>query len=174
MKKQFSKSFLARGDEAAFWEAYVAATLARRGLYVLHEPMEFGDYHDPSKSLQWDITVYPAIDSGGIPVEVKSRGTFFLAPEDMKLFPDVNLCSQSWFLKNWSGQDTLGRDFLLVSTASGAILWVPAGTKVKLGKEVRDHERNELYKVVTCQPEAVYSLAEFVTMVKSTDVHNKG
>lgn len=158
---KFSKSFLARADEACFWESYVGAALAREGLYVLHEPMHLGERNDPAKSLTCDLHVGltesmdPSLD-----LEVKSRRTRFNSPDDFDR--PVTVCSQSWFLKNWPGHDSLGRDFLLVSSTTTAIVWVPALTPVTLGVEVLDRDRNELYKTVTVEPGWVMGLTEFL------------
>lgn len=166
--KRFSKSFLQRADAACFWESYVSAVLARNGLYVLHEPMHLGEFHDPLKSTTSDIHVGPTADLAlQWDVEIKSRNLYWTCPEDYP-FDSVRVCSQSWFLKNWPGYDTTGRDFLFVSQKTGGIVWLPMGSKVTLGEEVVDHERNELYKCVTAHIDQLMSLEQFVAEVRQS------
>lgn len=169
--KKFSQSFLARADEAAFWEAYVGALLKRNGLYVIQEPMDLGEFHDPEKSTCFDLHVSPnASLDPSFGVEVKSRRTYFSSVSDLaqKTKGGLTLCSQSWFLKNWPGYDCTGRDFLLVSAPTGCILWAPMGTQVTLGVEVTDYDRNEVYRVATIDPCGLLPLDAFVAMAKET------
>jgi hypothetical protein len=166
--KRFSQSFLNRADEAAFWEAYVGAVLARAGLYVVHNPMKLGEFHDPACSTQSDLGVYQAHPDSvefeleaGTQIEVKSRNIRFTSPEDYKC-DDVRVCSESWFRKNWGSYEKFARDFFLVSQQTGAIVWVPAGTHAVFGKEIRDNERNESFKIVQCHKSDLRTVEEFV------------
>ncbi len=165
--KRFSKSFLQRADEACFFEAYVGASLARNGLYVIHQPMGLGLYHDPLKSLSWDLEVAAnGMLDPVLPLECKSRSVGFSGPEDYP-HQDVRVCSQKWFLKNWPGSDTLGRDFILVSQKTFGMVWVPAGTAVTMGREILDNERNEVFKVVEVQKKDLKSFQQYVDNVQS-------
>lgn len=164
--KPFSKSFLSRVDEGAFWESFVATILCRNGLYVLHNPFQLGECSDPIAATTCDLVVgYSPILDPSWDVEVKSKKKSFSDPSDL-WGEELLLCSQSWFLKNFPGYDSTGRDFLIVSAATQEILWVPYGTPVKLGVEVVDNQRGEVYKAVTVDPYAICTLPEFVNHVK--------
>lgn len=164
--RPLSQSFKDRANEACFWEAYSAAVLARAGLYVGHFPFSLSEAETESKGFSHDLDV--SID--GLdplwPIEVKSKNIHFTTTDDYP-YEDVFVCSQNFFLRNWPGYTALGRDFLLVSTQSGAILWMPAGTPVSLGKEVLDSKRGELFKCVTCDKKYLRSLQEFVCIVRA-------
>lgn len=158
-----SNSFRSRADSAAFWEAWVAAVLTRSGLYVTCMPWEIdGKDHGQSYDLE--------VRGGDIislihKVEVKSVNLTFHNTLDYP-FENALVCSQSSFLKKWSGKDSVGRDFLIVSRVTGNVLWIPKGTKVELGVEVHDSTRNETYKAVQTSAKNLRELHEFVQKVK--------
>ncbi len=172
LQKKLSKSFLARADEACFWESYVASLLCRNGFLVEHNPMEFGEFHDPIGALTRDLTVYyfkpghPGCVGTGL--EVKSRHITFNGPDDYK-WPTVRVCAEKWFKKNWPTADIFPVDFFIVSSITGAIVWVPAGTKATFGNYAVDTERNEKYLVVECSKEDLRSFEEYVRMIKESN-----
>lgn len=136
-----SKSFMERANQAAFWEAWVGAVLARAGLYTLHHPFpaDGGDY-----PFEWDLDVgVTAMDSDMHPVEVKGLSTTFTSPLDYP-FQEVLVCSKNSWNRKWGDSNELGRDFLLVSAKTGGIIWVPKGTLCS-PKQVTDKTRNETY-----------------------------
>ncbi len=163
LQKKLSKSFLARADEACFWESYVSAILCRNGFVVQHNPMAFGEFHDPIGALTRDLQVTYENCSYGL--EIKSRHITFNGPEDYK-WSSVRVCAEKWFKKNWPTADIFPVDFFIVSSITGAIVWVPAGTKATFGNYAVDTERNEKYLVVECSKEDLRSLEEYVAMAK--------
>jgi hypothetical protein len=165
---RLSESFRGRADEACFWEAYVASKLAREGLYVTMNPFSLGEVADPEKATSWDLDVFVNPDIA-YPVEVKSRNLSFTDKPHQFPFEDVNVCSQNFFLKNWPGYDCTGRDFMMVSTRTGGLLWLPAGSKVCMGKEVFDSDRGEAFRVVTAKRELLRQYAEFAQLVRSDE-----
>jgi hypothetical protein len=163
-----SESFKSRADSAAYWEAWVGAVLSRAGLVTLHHPFKYDDGKDHSKT--WDLDVGHFTGKYGAPllrsraVEVKSLSLKFSGTEDYP-YDEVLLCSQNSFLKKWPGVDYTMRDFLLVSTHTGAIVWIPTMTQVHFGKEVLDRTRNELYKAVTVIRPQLRPLQDFIESV---------
>ncbi len=160
-----SKSFQDRADSAAFYEAWVGAVLARKGLYTLHNPFEC-DGKDHSQSFDLEVGYERAQfdHDETLRVEVKSLNLTFTCPEDYP-FPEVLLCSQSSFNKKWPGRDYTMRDFLLVSRKTGHIVWVPQMVQVS-SKEVHDNTRNETYQAMTVNQSALRSLTEFTDTFK--------
>jgi hypothetical protein len=158
-----SKSFLQRADEAAFWEAWVGAVLSRAGLYTLHNPfvVDGSSSHDKS----WDLEVGPDKNDQLEQVEVKAVKLTFTCPDDYP-FPRVLVCSQNSWLKKWPGRDYVSRSFLVVSQKTGAILWVPPMTDVRLGVEVTDKSRNNTYKAVDADAACLKTLGDFIEWVE--------
>ncbi len=107
---------------------------------------------------KWSESIDP------VQVEIKSLSLSFNGPSDYP-FTSLLVCSQKNFLKKWPGWSKTGRDFLFVSTQTGAIVWLPRGTKVELGCEVLDKTRNELYKAVRAPRMNLRSLDEFVSHI---------
>ena len=167
-----SESFKSRANEAAFWESWVGACLTRKGLYVLHHPFLADGL--PGHELSWDLDVcFSSEDepcaflspvrsyrSVGIPVEVKSRDLVFNGPSDYP-FDEVNVCSQNSFLRKHPGSEVIGRDFIIVSTKTGCMAWLPKMSKVSLGKETYDTKRGEVFKVVTASKADLRSFSDF-------------
>ncbi len=170
-----SESFKARADTGAFWEAWVGTVLARAGLYTLHYPLEVDD-KDHSLSHDLDVfglhpdTLIPCMgwDSGKeqapIEVEIKSRNLTFTSVQDYP-FEFCNVCSWSNFRKKYPASDKVGRDFLFVSQVTGAILWLPKGTRIEV-TEGWDGERQESFKLVQAPASSLRPLQEFVELVK--------
>jgi hypothetical protein len=173
--------FASRANEAAFWEAWVGAVLARSGLYTLHHPftvaksrLEVGDYSHTYDLdvISWerdyghqDYIAYPPIE-GSVAVEVKSKETFFTSPTDYP-YKTVILCSQSSYLRKWPGTAATKRDFLFVSRPTGSILWVPTGSPVTMGNTTFDGKRGELYATVSVPKESLKPIGDFVGYVKT-------
>lgn len=164
--------FAGRADEAAFWEAWVGAVLARCGLYTLHHPFTVAKH--PGEVAQyghtWDLDVSATghFDYVGDynSVEVKSVNLTFSGPQDYP-YDQCLVCSQNSFLRKWPGKDTIQRDFLIVSRYTGSIVCIPVGTKVELGVEVYDMDRGEDYKGVRTPKENLRDLQTFIQAVKA-------
>ncbi len=163
-----SESFKARADGAAFWEAWVASVLTRGGLYVQCHPWTI-DGKDHSQD--FDLTVGSHQDCGleggcyltdAQYVEVKSLSLNFTGPED---YPkdEVLVCSQNSYIRKASGRG-LYAPFILCSTATGSLVYIPKGTEVTFGKEVHDRTRNELYKAVTVPKSALRPVQDFIEL----------
>lgn len=160
--------FASRANEAAFWEAWVGAVLARCGLYTLHHPFTvangLGEVHLYGHS--WDLDVTDAIPEGFMwqelarPVEVKSLALTFTCPDDYP-YEEVMVCSEASHKRKFAQCEQAGRDFLLVSRVTGSILWVPKGTPTAV-KMASDRDRGETYKVVYCRKESLCALKGFV------------
>lgn len=177
LMKNPSKSFLDRADSAAFYEAWVGSVLSRAGLFTVHHPFDTASNRDHGQS--WDLDVglfHPntlhynngdvrSLRSPLTPVEVKSLSLTFLNTDSYP-FEDVLVCSQGSWLRKWPSQNTIQRDFLLVSRPTGSIVWVPKGTPVTLGHEVHDRQRNELYKAVKTTKPHLRQLADFVEAIR--------
>ena len=166
---QISEGFRKRADSAAFYEAWVGAVLARAGLYTVHHPFTLakGKSELAKYSLTWDLDVSavpPKGDANCLSVEVKSSSNSFSSTSNYP-HPSVLVCSQASFLKKWPGAEHTGRDFLHVSRPTGAILWLPKGTKVTMGIEVFDTSRGESYKAVTAEVKQLCELWQFVEHV---------
>ena len=177
--KGVSKSFQDRSDSAAFFEAWVGATLSRAGLYTLHHPFvcDGGSYHGHS----WDLDVFAAEPQTlrltqstdnppntplgvGVRVEIKSLSLNFLNAEQYP-YPDVLVCSQNSWLRKWPGANVTKRAFLMVSKPTGAIVYLPEGSPVEMGVEVTDKTRNEVYKAVKTSKKNLRSLQDFIEEV---------
>lgn len=168
---RISESFKARADSAAFYEAWVGAILARQGLTTTHYPFTLADETGRtlhSYAASHDLDVYDEEVLQTAEVEVKSVNLPFTTPDDYP-FSGVLVCSQKSFLSKWEGESHIGSHFLMVSRTTGAILWLPQGSKVELGVDVLDKSRNELYKAVRAEKEQLRSLEQFVAHVKGTE-----
>ncbi len=179
-----SQSFRDRADSAAFYEAWVGAVLTRAGLYVTLHPFEI-DGKDHGKSWDLDVFVEPghlisdrrkikslskprgSVRTEAVPVEVKSLSLKFHNVDDYP-FGTVIVCSQNNFLRKWPGKQQTQRDFLLVSTRTGSIVWIPKHTAVTLGHDVLDGTRNELYKTVVVNKRQLCPFQDFIEYVKET------
>ena len=164
-----SRSFLQRADEAAFWEAWVGAKLAREGLYACHMPFT-ADGH-PSHGTSNDLLVstespFIGSEADGETVEVKGIKAEFTCPGDYP-FERVLVCSQNSWLRKWPGRDFTSVSFLFASKKTGAIIWLPPMTKVELGREITDGTRNETYRVVDAEARHLRTFSEFVDWVKN-------
>lgn len=170
--KGVSQSFIDRADSAAFYEAWVGATLSRAGLYTLHHPFKI-DGKDHGQTWDLDVGAYPPSlvysdhkqpVEDMTPVEVKSVNLSF---HDRHSYPFEMLliCSQNSWQRKWPGRDKTQRDFLFVSRKTGAILWLPKGVCVELGVEVVDMGRSEVYKAVRTHKGYLRPLADFVEEV---------
>ncbi len=150
VKLGVSDSFRGRADKAAYWEAWVGAVLSRAGLFTLHQPFEL-DGPAREHALSWDLDVAMPSRSDSMKVwtsvEVKGINTPFTRASDYP-YDSVLVCSQNSFLRKWPKTRTTGRDFLYVSTISGNVVWLPAGSQVSVGHETFDTQRRELYKTV--------------------------
>ncbi len=168
-RRAVSQSFIDRADGAAFYEAWVGAVLARAGLYTVHHPFLI-DGKDHGHTWDLDVcAVDPCRSGGGLTitsVEIKSLSLSFERPASYP-YENVLVCSQNSWLRKWAGKDTVQRDFLLVSKPTGAIIWVPTGSKVELGVEVTDRSRNETYKAVQVNKGSLRPLQDFIESLQS-------
>lgn len=158
-----SASFLRRANEAAFWEAWVGAVLARAGFYTTHPPF----YADGRPGDNGDLLVSQG--NGTHTVEVKSKKVHFMGPDTFPKYGDVLLCSQNSWLRKWPGMDKTPVVFLLVSSVTGGIVYIPRGTPVAMGKEVVDRSRGTLNKYVVCHRDNLRPLQDFVELVHGQD-----
>lgn len=159
-----SESFKKRADEAAFWEAWVGTVLSRGGLYTLHHP--FTADGSPSHALTWDLEV-GSKPQNLLTVEVKSLKLTFTGPADYP-FSELLVCSGNSWKKKWGDSVLTQRDFLFVSRATGAIVWLPIGVTCGVAT-VTDKERGETYKTVVTDSGGLKHLSEFVDHVKEED-----
>lgn len=165
-----SESFKRRADSAAFWEAWVGAVLSRAGLYTLHHPFTIAkNYTEVREHGQtWDLEAWSE-NRNQLKIEVKSVNLTFLGPVSHP-HDDVNLCSKKSFdRKGWV--DVLGRDFLIVSRATGSIVWVPEGSIVDFS-DTFDSDRKEKFAICTTRKVNVQDLHAFVEKVKSQRVQS--
>lgn len=165
-----SESFKQRLHEAALWEAWVAATLTRAGLYVLNYPCSVDDKKDLTDpdlvvAVELEHLDGPGKDARAIDVEVKGLGLTFLDPETYP-FAELLVCSRSSFMRKWPKTNKTGRDFLYVSRPTGSIVWLPVGTQVTFS-ETFDQERGELYKTAKTPSSNLRPVIDFVEMIKS-------
>ncbi len=163
------QTFAGRADRAAFWEAWVGAVLSRAGLYTLHHPFtltsETGKSNaDYAHSFDLDVWVEPQNELS-TEVEVKSLNLTFNNSLNYP-YESLMVCSQSSWLKKWPGKDKVQRDFLFVSRATGAIVWLPVGSPVTMGHETVDSKRGETYKTVQAKSSDLKELCDFVEMVR--------
>lgn len=160
-----SESFKARANEAAYWEAWVGAVLARAGLYTMHHPF-LADGSD-SHGLSWDLDV--SSEGVGGPwrqVEVKSLNLKFNNIDDYP-FNTVIVCSQNSWRKKWGQADMTQRDFLFVSRETGSIVWLPTAVPVISGCHTVDRSRNEQYLTIQTTKNKLKDLHEFIEHVQS-------
>lgn len=155
MKLEVSESFRARADMAAFWEAWVGATMTRAGFEVRLMPWQIdGKDHSTTWDLELNMNfVYWS-------VEVKSLTTRFTKASDYPYDP-VLICSQNNFLKK-SKDGRTPRPYFLVSRLTGSIVVVPSGLDVGMNHEVLDHKRNEFYKCVTAAKSQLIDLQDWI------------
>lgn len=165
-----SESFKKRADSAAFYEAWVGAVLARAGLYTVHHPFTIASDHTSIATYghTWDLDVSglnPLSESpDSVQVEVKSLSQAFRNPSDYP-FQEVLVCSQKSWLTKWPKALLTPRDFLYVSRETGSVLWLPRCSHVRLGVDVYDKSRNELYKAVQAKKTDLKDLAAFTEYV---------
>jgi hypothetical protein len=173
------QTFQSRADPAAFWEAWVAAVLKRRGLYVVQHPFQTTEeLGKPAEhwAHTWDLDVAidwpdaPATYWARLPAEVKSQSLQFLKPRDYPERDDAGkgmlVCSQNSWVKKWGHKNHVQRDFLFVSMRSGAVLWLPTGSPVTLGVKTVDRTRNEHYLTVRTSPSLLRTVDEYVASVR--------
>lgn len=177
VKKKFPiQDFKERADSAAFWEAWVGAVLARSGLYTVHHPFTVAENWKEAREhyLTWDLTVcnyepeaYNSSASGldKRPVEIKSLNLEFYGPEDYP-FDVVMVCSQKSWDRKWPGTDKTSRDFIFVSRATGALVWLPVGSPVMVNVPAVDRERGDIYSGVRTEKKYLRDLAAFVQTFK--------
>lgn len=160
-----SPSFKARANEAAYWEAWVGAVLARAGLFTLHHPFKADGQEN--HALSWDLDVSAKspdlLGTEKVLVEVKSLNLTFNRPDDYP-FPTVLVCSHNSWERKWPGSEKTMRDFLLVSRATGAIIWIPIGSPVKT-VTITDTTRKETYKAKQTKIHYLMDLIDFVEYV---------
>jgi hypothetical protein len=165
-----SESFKRRADSAAFWEAWVGSVLSRAGLYTLHHPFTIAkNYTEVREHGQtWDLEAW-CENRNPVKIEVKSVNLTFLGPVSHP-HEDVNLCSKKSFdRKGWA--DVLGRDFLIVSRATGSIVWMPDGSEVSFS-DTFDSDRKEKFTICTAKRSSMQDLHAFVEKVKSQRVQS--
>lgn len=133
-----SASFNDRLDGAAFWEAWVASRITRTIKGASVTLMSVGEAKD--------VTVYPDMVLGidedydrRLELEVKSRNVSFTGVNDYP-FPTINTCSKSY----WERTGHLGRQYLIVSQATGNIIWIPSWVE-KHQKVAVDHTRGQQF-----------------------------
>lgn len=163
--KGVSPSFKKRANEAAFWEAWVGAVLARGGLYTLHHPFvaDGGSHH----GLTWDLDVggWHCFTDGDYyqppcEVECKSLNLTFTCPKDYP-FDTCLVCSANSWERKWGEEKDTQRDFLFISRETGAILWLPRGAPVHKKKTV-DGTRDESYWVMYTDKRNLEPLWDFI------------
>lgn len=156
------KSFLGRADSAAFFEAWVGASLARLGLFTLHRPFTLAeetgfDVSDYANSWDLDVGPHPA---SLVPVDVKSVNLTFTGPYDYP-FPTILLCSRKAFERRRPGKLVLGHDFITVSRNTGKMVWVPSGTPITF-KTITDSTRGETFESTCADRQHIRSIFNFV------------
>lgn len=173
-RKGVSASFAERANEAAFWEAWVGAILTRSGLYVVQHPFNLAreDQEVSDFAHSWDLDVattnpcdFGDEDGVTVPVEVKSVNKTFETPESWPM-PELIVCSFASHYRKWPGTDRTQRDFLFASRYTGAIVWLPRGTKLTIS-EVTDPDRDETYRVVRASRDDLRALDVFAQSVKA-------
>jgi hypothetical protein len=161
-----SESFKQRADSSAFFEAWVGAMLSRSNLYTLHHPFTLAAETGNPLSFYahtWDLDV-GAVNGGYMyPVEVKSVNLKFTEPND---YPHLGVlvCSEASFQKKWPGLEVTQRDFLMVSRASGGIIWLPKYSPTTVIKQ-KDRTRGERYACRATRKEYLKSLSDFVNRI---------
>lgn len=155
---KLSQSFKDRADEACFWEAWVAAMIARNGYPVTHMDFSVGDEADPEKAISFDLVIGGLPDK--LPVDVKSRGVRFTQPESFP-FESVNVCSANFARRNFKTEKELGRHFLIVSSFTGHILWLPKGTPLQ-SRMVIDGTRSEAFLCMAADRDCLQTFGEFI------------
>lgn len=165
---RISESFKARADSSAYWEAWVGARLARMNLWTKHWPVTLADELGVPLSHyahSWDLDV-SANGTVFTPVEVKSINLSFLDPKDYP-HQGVLVCSDASWRKKWGMQDTLKRDFLIVSRVTGGIVWLPKGASCGLTR-VTDKTRGETYMARSTHVSNLQPLVAFADHVKAS------
>jgi hypothetical protein len=168
MYHKVSQSFRGRADEAAFFEAYVAAMCTREGLYATCHPWAIdGEDHGET----WDLDLYGSksnyFDGECISAEVKSLNVPFATAMDYP-YPTILVCSMNSWNRKWPGTDITSRDFLFVCRKTGCIAWLPAGTPVEV-TEIEDRERRGYIQKTMCAASAnLRSFEDFVNYVKAS------
>ena len=162
-----SESFKQRADSSAFYEAWVGAMLSRSNLFSVHHPFTLAAETGNPLSFyahSWDLDV-SATNKVFLPLEVKSVNLKFTEPND---YPHLGVlvCSDASWQNKWPGVDVVSRDFLMVSRASGGIVWLPKGAPV-IRKVIKDPTRGEEYLCVASHKAELRRFNEFVNYVKS-------
>ena len=163
---RIAESFKRRIDSSAFFEAFVGAQLTRCGLHVHLFPATLAKEIGVSLSYYantYDLEV-SADGSLFTPVEVKSSSMTFSYPNS---YPHLGVlvCSEASWNKKWPGKTDTQRDFLLVSRASGGIVWLPKGSTAKV-VPIKDKTRNETYGCFATHKSSLKSFSEFVGNIK--------
>lgn len=155
--------FASRANEAAFWESWVGAVLARCGLYTIHHPFtvarditEVGGYAE-----SWDLEVASDREGPWVNLEVKSKAEpFGNDPMDFP-FSTAIVCSASSHRRRHKQTSAAGSDYVLVSTVTGAMLWIPRGTILLPSTTVTDAKRGETYKAVAVSKGCLRGLKDY-------------
>lgn len=153
-----SQSFCDRADRAAFWEAWVSATLRRCGLYVLSGP--FGLAQTQAEKDEYANRYDLEVSADGLfccPVEVKSC----YAPKERVMVSSL----LNWQKKS-KKSDVTTTHFLSVCTRDGEIVWFPKGTPVLI-ETMHDISRNEIFKCVTVSWYSGRPVEDFVSEIKN-------
>lgn len=161
-----SESFKKRADSSAYFEAWVGAMLARSGLYTLHHPFNVASSKDQFGQFAhtWDLDV-SSDKRIFTPTEVKSVNLTFNSVDEYP-YDSVLVCSEKSFLNKWPGGSQIGRDFLLVSRYTGALVWIPKGSWVGRHKTY-DHDRGESFGAMRTSKENLRSMEDFVAHIKT-------
>jgi hypothetical protein len=172
MYHKVSQSFRGRADEAAFFEAYVAAMCTREGLYCLCHPWaidgeDHGETWDLDFSEQEDAFNGVTDSASVIKAEVKSLNVPFATAMDYP-YPTILVCSMNSWNRKWPGTDITSRDFLFVCRKTGCIAWLPSGTPVEI-TEIEDRERRGyIQKTMVAASANLRSFEDFVNYVKAS------
>lgn len=150
-----------RADDAAKWEAYVAGKIARGGIQVLQQPFTLATSRAELKAYAKTVDLIVA----GFPVEVKSKGVEFGDEPSEYPYEDILICASSAY-KNKYGADGQHGDFIHVSTRTGALLWLPAGSACG-ERRVYDSRRKEAYYAKYAAKEKLRTFAEFLSAYRS-------
>ncbi len=161
--RALSPTFMKRANEAAFWEAWVGAVLARSDLWTLHHPFaaDGGDYH----GLTWDLDVTADRSEEWTPLECKGLSLNFTTPDDYP-FDHALICSARSWKKKWKSADTVQRSFFLISMQTGCILWVPPGVEAEV-TTVTDGVRGQTYKAMRTAKSNLKPLWDFIEHIKA-------
>lgn len=145
-----SASFLSRQAEAIRAQSRVSHELVLAGLDVTHYGLriaktrkEFAEYR-----MGHDMMVH--VGEYSIPIEVKGSNKSWTGLAD---YPSAKplVCSQATAdKKGMVSSGVLWIAHVLVSNPTGAMLVIPAGTKVTEHVPWKDPSRNEFYEVLVC------------------------